>query len=228
MDIILSNGTRMSSRQESLSSAPMPMGETRPMSQAQAPQITIKVPGISSQLHTQEDFDSANLYLLPANFTVTAVSNVGAGAAATRVYLLQQDYLNNITTNGSGASSITYSYTDGFSGRNISRAVANARAGVGAISYGTQLTFNNTATGAADVANLNSANAYFATFDPSTGQPSTNKVNTSGDQSRSDTNFGLSVTRDIQNLSCETQLSFVLNVGVTATATFYLTETFRM
>jgi len=226
MDIILTNGTRMASRQDSLSSAPMESAEMRPSPKTQ--QMSIKIPQVSALLHTQEDFDSANLYLLPANFTATAVSNVGAGAVATRIYLLQQDFLNNITTNGSGANSITYSYTDGFSGRNISRAVANARAGVGAITYGTQLTFNNTATGAADVANLNSANAYYATFDPSTGQPSTNKVNTSGDQSRSDTNFGLSVTRDIQNLSCETQLSFVLNVGVTATATFYLTETFRM
>lgn len=185
---------------------------------------SLRIPQIDAVLKDEKELTSGNLYPLPTSFTVSVSS--ASGGSTTRVYLLQQSTLNNITSNG--ATAITYSYTDGFSGRNISNAVALARGGVGALCYGCQLTFNITSTGAADVAGLNNANAYWATFDPATGQPMTDLVNTAANQSRSDTNFALSVDIGVVNLSSMKQLSFLLSSGSTATATFYLTSDFRL
>lgn len=192
-----------------------------------AAQSNIIMPQKTAQLPSIAQILSVNQYPLPDAFTIQVASAAGGGAVATRVFLLQQDSLNDITNNGSGAASITYTYQDGFAGRNLSQIVGNARNGMGAICYGFSIRMTVTATNAGDAAGLAAANPSFRTFDAfGTFLP----LNVSGtmNQERGDFDTSIMVWRTAQNLSLFTQLSFVIPVGDTATVTIYTTPDFKL
>jgi len=198
-----------------------------PASLSVASQSNILVPQKTTQLPSVAQILSVNQYPLPDAFTVQVASAAGGGAVATRVFLLQQATLNDITNNGSGAASITYTYQDGFAGRNVSNIVGNARNGMGAICFGFSIRMNVTAGGAGDAAGLAAVNASFRTFD-AYGTFIPLNVSATENQERGDFDTSIMVWRCAQNLSLFTQLSFVMPVADTATVTIYTTPDFKL
>lgn len=67
---------------------------------------------------------------------VSITSNAGGGAAETTIYLYNNNYLQTITDNGSGANSIDYNYEDGFGGVLTSKKITNANGAQGQTLYG--------------------------------------------------------------------------------------------
>lgn len=163
---------------------------------------------------------SANQFPLASSITVTVASATGAGAVATRIYLFNQDILNNVTNNTSGAGSITYAYQDGFSGNIINQMLAFSRGGVGAICYGVALRMNVTSSKAGDPAGLSVANPEFITNNMLGGSTTLN-FNITANQTRGDYDTSIEVIPCVQNITRFVQYSFIIPVGDTATVTFY-------
>jgi hypothetical protein len=186
----------------------------------------IVLPQMNHVLPDPSQVASANVYSLPDTVTIQVASAAGAGAVATRVYVTQQDVLNNITDNGSGGGSLTYTYQDGFGGRVVSRLLGNARAGMGAICYGFYIRFDVTG-GAGDAAGLAAANPYFASYN-SFGNFTPLNASFATNNTRKDFDTSLTVIQCVQNMSFLTQLSFVIPVGDTATVMLYLTNNFSI
>lgn len=193
----------------------------------QAPKGNIIIPGSAAGFANPAEMFSGNVFNLPTSAMVQVASATGASAARKTVYLLQQDTLNNVTDNGSGAASITYTYQDTFSGKVLSALVSQARAGVGAICYGVSIRMNVTSGGAGDPANLALTNPMFVTYD-SKGKESPLSLDAAADQTRKDNDTSIGVWRCVQNLSKITQFSFSMPVGDTATVVFYMTPDFAI
>lgn len=195
----------------------------------------VMIPGSNVNLPTPAEFFSANTNVIPSSFSVGVTSASGTSAAATRVYILNETAagLNNqVTNNGSGASSITYSYTDGFGGRVISRALGQSRMGIGEVCKGVAIRVNNASTGAGLPTSLANTNPYFAVFN-FFNTPIALNVNVNAMQKRTDQDTSIEVVRITQNLTAFTQFTFVADAsgtsyGTTTTVTFYLTDNFSV
>ena len=185
--------------------------------------VNILVPQGTHTFSTPATQMSANNYPLPPSITIVVASATAAGALATRVAVFNQDLLSNVTNNGSGAGSITYTYSDGFSGNVVNNLLSNARAGVGAICYGVALRMNVTSSKAGDPSGLAVANSQFITYNALGGQTTLN-FNLTSYQQRSDYDTSIEVIPCIQNITRFVQYSFVIPAGDTATITFYFTQ----
>lgn len=170
---------------------------------------------------------AANVFALPNSITVSLSSAAGVGAVATRVYLFNQDKLSNITDNGSGANSITYTYQDGFGGNVVSELLAMARAGVGAVCYGVAIRANVIATGAGSSAALATTNPAFYNYNALGGRTDTN-FNITAEQTRGDFDTSISLFRCIANVPRFSQFSLIATEGITYTCTFYFTPDFTV
>lgn len=184
--------------------------------------VNILIPQGNHAFNQPQAQMSANLYPIPTAITIVVASALGAGALATQVFLFNQDLLNNVTNNGSGAGSITYTYSDGFNGNVVNHILANARAGVGAICYGVAVRMNVTASKAGDPAGLAVANPEWNLFNALGGVQNLN-LNTNAFQQRSDYDTSIEVMPCIQNVTRFTQFAFTIPAGDTATVTFYMT-----
>lgn len=88
------------------------------------------------------------LYPIPTSFTITSSSNNGAGAVTITQNLFNNSVLNPaITTNGSGANSVTTIYGDGFSGRVYDQYLTSANSGQGLLFKGFTLQVTNFTSG---------------------------------------------------------------------------------
>lgn len=175
-----------------------------------------------SQLHlsTMAEMMAANQFPLQNSITVQVASATGVGAVTTKVYLFNQSRLNNVTNNGSGAGTITYTYQDGFGGTIVDDVLTFARGGVGAVCRGVALRMITTATDAGNAAALSTANPSFITYNMLGGSTSMN-FNITANQTRGDFDTSIEVIPCTQNIGRFVQYSFAIPAGVTATATFY-------
>lgn len=183
-------------------------------------------PQMYHQFSDTADLISANNFPLPNVVTVKITSAVGAGAAATRVYIFNQDILKNVTNNGSGAASIAYTYLDNFAGNNISQLMALSRAGIGAIIYGFTLRMNVTAGGAGDATGLGVCNPYFATNNAYGNELPLN-ANMTANQTRGDFDTSIEGNDIRQNMGRFVQFSFIIPVGDSVIFTGYLTPDYK-
>lgn len=183
--------------------------------------VGVIIPQLNQTFTSMAAQMSANQFPLPPSFTVLVRSNTGVSAASTRVFVLNQDILNNITNNGSGANSIVYTYQDGFNGAVLNRLLGQARAGVGAVCFGVALRMNITSSGAGDPAGLAGANPEFITNNALGGSASLN-FNITSMQTRQDYDTSIEVIPCVQNLARFVQYGFTIPAGSTATLTFYV------
>ncbi len=154
------------------------------------------------------------------SFNVKVVSDLGVGAADTRVYLFNQDLLNNIDNNGSGAGSIRYTYLDNFDGKLQSELLGLARGGKGALFRAVALNIVTTATNVADPVSLMNSNPKFQAYNFFGDYIPLNFGITEG-QGRKDFYQGIEVIECMINMLRNTQYSFIVTPGTTATITFY-------
>lgn len=170
---------------------------------------------------------SANQNAVPRSTTITVTSVAAAGAAPTVVYLLNQNSLNNIVNNGSGAGSITYTYQDGFGGNNLSQILAFARYGVGMTCFGGYIRMmTNTTPPQGDPSGLDATNPAFLFFN-TYGRSTPSDINIADDQTRADQDTSIEVFTCMQNITTSVQFSFLMPVGDTATVTLYFNPYFR-
>lgn len=184
---------------------------------------------VAQAYHTFDDpalHAAANTFPLPPSTTTRVVSNAGAGAVATRVYVFNNDVANNITNNGSGVASITYVYQDGFTGTVTSQLFGLTRAGVGAICYGMAVRINITATGAGNPAALATMSPGFFQYN-AYGFPIPLNINPTADQTRDDFDTSIEVMPVVVNFSRFTQASIIAEVANTHTITLYFTPNFK-
>lgn len=90
-----------------------------------------------------------DIYTVPPVLNFTTASNNGGGAGTVTQYIFNTSVLNPaVTTNGSGAGSITNTYGDGFSGRVYDSLLSNANGGSGVFIKGFTIQSTTTSTGA--------------------------------------------------------------------------------
>ncbi len=186
-------------------------------------------PGVRHIFQNPAAIQSANMMPIPDSISVTVTSTLGVGAVPTRVYLFNQDILNNVTDNTSGPGSIAYTYSDGFAGNLISALLAQDRYAMGSVCFGVSLRMIDGATGTGDPAGLASSNPSFLT-NTAFGNALPLNFNNSSNQTRQDQDTSIEVIPCIQNVGRFVQYSFVANAsaaitGIT-TATFYFTPNY--
>lgn len=182
--------------------------------------VTLILPQQNAPLVTPEQVMQANGYPLPKSITLQVSSAAGAGATATTVFLLNQNLLNNITDNGSGAGSITYVSNDGFSGNLVSEILAGARANMGAVCYGLAVRMNVIAGGAGDPAGLAAANPVWLANN-AFGRSTPLDFNSTDNQTRMDQDDSIQIWTCVQNVGRFVQLGLTVPVADTATVTLY-------
>lgn len=194
---------------------------------SQATNRGIIIPQAGHTFASASEQISANIFPIPNSITISVASATGAGAAATRVGLFNQDIFGTVSNNGSGAGSITYTYQDGTTtGALVSAILTQARAAVGTICYGVATRMLVTSSKAGDATGLANANGAFYAYN-AFGASIPLNLNMSSDQGRQDYDSSIEVIPLVQNISRFVQYSFVLPVGDTATLTFYFTPNFR-
>lgn len=100
-----------------------------------------------------------DIFTIPPVYTVTSASDNGSGAAAVTQYLFNNSVLTSaVTTNGSGANSITTTYGDGYSGRAYAQQMAAANGGRGVLIKGFTVTATTTSSGAQTATAINTMN----------------------------------------------------------------------
>lgn len=183
----------------------------------------ISIPQMTHSFDDPQMHQSANTFPLPTSFSVGVASAVGAGALPTEVFLLNNDRLNNITNNGSGAGSVTYTFQDGFQGNVVSDLLAFSRAGVGAIIYGVAIRLDVLATpGTGDPFGLGLTNPAFLTFG-AFGRSVPLDYNVNENQTRMDFDNSIEVVSVVINFTRFSQFAFTIPIGDTATVTMYTT-----
>lgn len=185
---------------------------------------SVIVPQGGAQITDVAQLISANQYAIPDAITFSVNFEAAAATPSVRVYLLNQDILNNVTN--SGGKNVTYTYQDGFSGSIISRLVSLARKSVGAICYGVSLQFVQE-DGDPDTNAIANALPKFQTYN-TYGDYVPLNLNSVIDMTRKDFTTNIQVWRCIQNLSRFTQFSFVIPTGDTATVGIFLTPNFSV
>lgn len=96
---------------------------------------------------------------IPDSLQQKIVSNTGSGSAAVTAYMFNEDvFTATATNNGSGASSVSNTYNDGFTGNGYNQLIKIANQGKGILCYGMTLTYIVTSGSAQDTAGLNSSN----------------------------------------------------------------------
>lgn len=183
----------------------------------------IVVPQADHQFVDPAATAATNIFPLPDSITVS-VASTNAGAPVV-VYLFNQDILNNITTNGGGAGTITYVYQDGFSGNVISWILGLTRAGVGAICYGVAIRMNTTSGGAGNPAGLSQTNPFFQTYN-AFGKSIPLSMNITSNQTRRDQDTSIEVLPCAFNITRISQFGFTMPIANTATVTFYFTPNY--
>lgn len=189
----------------------------------------IKVPKAEDAFDNQEETDSVNVLPKIRDFNVSITSTLGVGAGDTQVFIFNTSsnlFNNLVTDNGSGAGSISYTWSDGYNGNIISSVMARARHSVGAIIYGYSITATNPATGAYLPTAIGILDPvwYIATF--GANKTPMEQISATG-WTRKDTAPGIQVIRGTINLSEWTQHSVIIygNVGITCNLLFtYYTE----
>lgn len=111
---------------------------------------------------TLNPMDSPNA--TPNSLGQTIVSNTGGSAAAVTAYFLNEDIYNATpTNNGSGASSVSNTYADGWAGNGYNALSKSATAGKGIMCYGFTLEYITTSGGAQNPTGLTTANPTYLT-----------------------------------------------------------------
>lgn len=154
--------------------------------------------------------------------TVTIASATGMGAVPTRVVVFNDspaDLDNTVDDNGSGAASITYTYSDNFGGRLISRILSASRAGMGAVFYKLQMRCVDDSN-VGNPAALGLAAPYWLQYTQYGNIGSIQEYNMSEDQNRPDNDTSIEVVTGKFNVTSFSQFSTVVSVGTT-TLTFY-------
>lgn len=188
----------------------------------------IMIPQKGHEFDSLQEVAGVNIYPLPPNVTVQVAATALGGSAAIRVFILNQfgTPFNNITNNGGGAGTVTYAYSDGFSGSVTDKVLGNARQGMGAICYGVAMRMVVTATKAGDPTSLNASNPRFDIYNPYGSTIPTN-FNVTSDQTRGDFDNSVEVMPCLQNIPAFCQFSFIQPTGGTTTVVFNLTNNFR-
>lgn len=175
-------------------------------------------------------FQSANVYPYPDSITVIVDSiNAGGGGpgANVDVFLFNQDELNDVTDNGTGANSVQYTYQDNARGKVISRIITGARAGLGLICYGIAIRMQITSSGNGDASGVAATNPRFG-VDNGMGDFIPLNFNTTSNQTRKDEDTSLIVIPCIQNITSVTQLKLRMKYLDTATVTVYFTPDYTI
>ena len=211
---------------------PIPPTAPRPMNRPAGSAIpmvnnapaNIAIPQFNHFFTDPTDHKNANTSMLEDAYTIQVVSAKGAGTiAATKTFLLNRDLngLNNITNNGSGAASITYTEQDGSTLGGIGSAIiALSRAGVGGVCYGLEV---RSTVGSASLSSLNLTWVTFDFF----GNPVPRSFNTAKNTTRKDFDTTVIIIPMVQNITRTTQLQFTTPlVADTLTFTFFFTPNF--
>lgn len=219
---VLSTAAQINETANTQNNAP-PALNSKPAGNIIFPQMNLSFRNVSELI-------SANNVPDVSSFTWQVTSTNGVGAVPTRIYMLQQSEMQNITDNGSGGGSIAYLWQDGNNGKTISRLMAYGRAGVGRVCHGGSIRVDvtNGGTTSGYAPGVAALNAYFATINE-IGVPQALVLNSNADQTRKDQDTSIFVFSCIQNLSPTTQLSCVIpgdNAGniYTLTCTLYIGE----
>lgn len=142
---------------------------------------------------------------------VAITSTAGVGAAETTVYLYNNDYLQSVTDNGSGANSIAFNYEDGFGGTLTSRKIQMANNAKGQTLYGGYLTCF--ADGVADETGLSNSEPFLLQY-VGRGQNAVPTIIEVDDNfSRSDFSDGIGVFTCEQPFNESTQFQLNINGG---------------
>lgn len=178
----------------------------------------------------KKDFDNANKEFMPEHFSVRITSDSTAGVSgtgvATRIYLFNQDYLDNIVGNGrlDGSGNpvgITYQWQDGRSGSSISRGLRRARAMKGKEIFGYSIRTVKRADQTASPTSLGIASPtwYYEDLVGNKVPYSDNIVNPF--PTRADQDFSLGVVTCLNNVNEGCQFSFVQDVDVITEIIFH-------
>lgn len=149
---------------------------------------------------------------------VTITSAPGAGAVETTVYLYNNDYLQSVDDNGSGASSITYNYEDGFAGTLTSRKIQMANNAQGQVLYGGYIECY--AAGVADPTGLSNSEPQILQYTGRGTSAVPTIIEVDDNFSRSDFSTGIGVFTCEQPFNESTQIQ--LNINGAAAATTYV------
>ena len=189
------------------------------------------VPNRNVIVNDAAELISLNPYPIPDAVTILVNSNSGAGADPfTRVSLLNQDYLNNIDDNGSGAGSILYTYQDGTKfGQLTSLNISQQRSNQGAPCFGFSIRLTDSA-GAGQPSLLANCNPSFTTRNVYGRSNNLDVASTFG-QGRSDFDTSIMVWRVAAGFSRFTQFEFEMPgdaaTDFIAVVTLYFTRNFR-
>lgn len=155
---------------------------------------------------------------VPDSYQYKNVNGSASGAAAITAYAFNEDSYNaTVTNNGSGASTVTNTYADGWSGNGYNKQIASANAGRGVLCQGITMIYQVTSGSAQDAAGLASSNLQMLNF---------TLVGTSSATVPSPLNQGFNYgqyqigTMTVVKrmfISCVTQFSYVVPVGDTVT-----------
>ncbi len=101
---------------------------------------------------------------VPTTMTQTVASATGGGAANITSYFFNEDVFNaTATNNGSGASSVVITYSDGWSGNGYNNLGKSVNGGNGILAYGFTLEIITTSGGAQNGTALNASNPTYLT-----------------------------------------------------------------
>jgi len=140
---------------------------------------------------------------------VTITSTAGVGAAETTIYLWNNDYLQNVDDNGSGAASITYNYEDGFTGTLTSRMIQMANNAQGQVLYGGYIECY--AAGVADPTGLSDSEPQLLQYTGRGTSAVPTIIEVDDNFSRSDNSTGIGVFTCEQPFNQSTQLELKIN-----------------
>lgn len=127
--------------------------------------INIQQPGIIDQGDEPIIDPMSTRSVIPNTMTQTIVSNTGSGAASVTAYFLNEDTFNlTATNNGSGASSVSNTYSDGWVGLGYNQLARSVNAGRGVLCYGFTLVYKVTSGGAQDPTGLAAASPSYIAY----------------------------------------------------------------
>lgn len=158
----------------------------------------------------------------PSTLQQVIVSNTGSGAAAITAYFMNEDVFNaTATNNGSGASSASNTYSDGWSGNGYNNLAKSVNNGRGIMCYGLTFQYIVTSGAVQDGTGLSAANPNLL---------GATNVGTSMRPEPSPLNEGLRNTQYLSGvmtvlapffMSSISQISYRIPVGDTVTLTVF-------
>lgn len=183
--------------------------------------VTVKADGVADLSQGRQ----VNMFPIPETLDVSVTSVAGTGAVDTVVYLFNQDVFQNVTNNGKGADSITYTYGDANIGKTYNQLIKTAGAGLGVKIYGFNIDFTDSEGNAAPSAITTAALKQVI----ADGNGGTIPINVKIQKAKRNTaqDRGLLTVIWETNFNALSQLAMLLPVGITCDISLFTTPDFQ-